>query len=211
MNHAGFFILEGCEAAGKTTQLRLLEAALRERGHEVLSSREPGGTAIGDGIRAILLDQSHAGTIQPLTSMLLFNASRRQWMHEIVEPALAAGKIVLGDRSFLSTMVYQSFVEGLDQDFTKEVCLEAMGGKIPDQIFLLDISIPEMRRRLTKDADQKTSRYDVQGDEFHAKIREGYLAQIDLFPGLIEKIDGEAPVGEITDVLLHRILARLGE
>lgn len=206
MKKSGFFILEGGEAVGKTTQLKLIGDILSERGFDVLMSREPGGTAIGESIRALLLDQTHGGVIQPMTSMLLFNASRRQWMYEIVEPALAAGKIVLGDRSFLSTMVYQSYVEGVDPEFTKEACLHAMGGKMPDRIFLLDISGEAMRRRLTDDADNKTSRYDVMEDGFHQGIREGYLAQIERFPGLIERVDGEKPVAEITEMIIAEIL-----
>ncbi len=201
----GFFILEGPEAAGKTTQLRLIVDALNAIGHDVLASREPGGTAIGERIRAVLLDPGNEGIIQPLTSMLLFNASRRQWMHEVVEPALAAGKTVIGDRSFLSTMVYQAYVEGLDPAFTREVCMKAMGGRMPDRIFLLDIPPEEIRRRLTKDAMDKTSRYDVMGDAFHAKVREGYLAQRDLFPGLIEPIDGEALPEEIARIIVGRM------
>jgi dTMP kinase len=168
---SGFFILEGCEAVGKTTQLKLIEKALTERGYNVLTTHEPGGTTIGESIRTILLDPAHAGTIQPFTNLLLFNASRHQWMKEIVVPALAAGKIVIGDRSFLSTMVYQSYVEGLDAEFTKSVCVKAMDGVMPDKIFLLDIPIEEIRRRLTADAAEKTTRYDVMDDSFHAKVR----------------------------------------
>jgi dTMP kinase len=203
---AGFFILEGCEAVGKTTQLKRLEAALREQGHDIVVTREPGGTVIGERIRAILLDREHAAAIQPFTSSLLFNASRRQWVHEVVRPALDAGKIVLADRSFLSTMVYQSYVEGEDPVFTKEVCLKAMEGTMPDTIFLLDISLKEMKQRLVANAGEKTTRYDVKEEAFHAKVREGYLAQIDLFPGLIEKIDGEVPVEEVSGAILGKIL-----
>jgi dTMP kinase len=201
----GFFILEGCEAAGKTTQLRLIEKALTERGYNVLATREPGGTAVGESIRAILLDPAHAGTIRPFTNLLLFNASRHQWMKEIVTPALTAGKIVIGDRSFLSTMVYQSYVEGLDAEFTKSVCLRAMDGVMPDKIFLLDIPIEEIRHRLSADAAEKTTRYDVMDDSFHARVREGYLAQIERFPGLIERMNGRAPAGEIADAIVRSI------
>jgi dTMP kinase len=204
---SGFFILEGCEAAGKTTQLKLIEKALTARGYNVLTTHEPGGTAIGESIRTILLDPAHAGTIQPFTNLLLFNASRHQWMKEVVMPALAEGNIVIGDRSFLSTMVYQSYVEGLDAEFTKAVCLRAMGGVLPDKIFLLDIPIEEIRRRLTVDAAEKTTRYDVMDDIFHAKVREGYLAQIERFPGLIERMDGMKPLGEIANVIINKIIA----
>jgi dTMP kinase len=207
---SGFFVLEGCEAVGKTTQLKRLEQALTEKGFSVLVTREPGGTLIGEQIRSILLDAKYADTIQPLTSLLLFNASRHQWITEVIKPALAAGKMILSDRSFISTMVYQGYVEGLDLDFVKSVCLRAVDNILPNSIFLLDISMEEMKRRLKGSADEKTTRYDVKGEDFHSKIREGYLAQIDKFPGLIEKIDGEMPVEKISEELLTNILAVLG-
>lgn len=203
---SGFFVLEGCEAVGKTTQLKKLEQALIEKGLPVVVTREPGGTLIGEKIRSILLDATHADTIQPLTSLLLFNASRHQWMHEVVMPALAAGNIVIGDRSFLTTMVYQGYIEGLDSEFVKSICLKAINNVLPDKIFLLDISLEEMQRRLKESSAEKTTRYDIKGEDFHKKAREGYLAQIEQFPGLIEKIDGEMPVETITQTLLTRIM-----
>jgi dTMP kinase len=104
-------------------------------------------------------------------------------------------------------MVYQSYVEGLDAEFTKSVCVKAMDGVMPDKIFLLDIPIEEIRRRLTADAAEKTTRYDVMDDSFHAKVREGYLAQIEKFPGLIEKMDGAASIEKIADEIIGRIVA----
>jgi dTMP kinase len=206
---SGFFVLEGCEAVGKTTQLKRLEQALIEKGFSVLVTREPGGTLIGEQIRSILLDAKYADTIQPLTSLLLFNASRHQWIHEVIKPALAAGKVILSDRSFISTMVYQGYVEGLDLDFVKSVCLRAVDNILPDKIFLLDISVEEMKRRLKGSPDEKITRYDIKGEDFHKKIREGYLAQIDELPGLIKKIDGESPVEDISHRLLDEILTFL--
>ncbi len=204
---SGFFVLEGCEAVGKTTQLKRLESALTGKGLPVVVTREPGGTLIGEKIRSILLDASHADAIQPLTSALLFNASRHQWMEEIVLPALAAGKIVLSDRSFLATIVYQGYAEGLDIEFLTSLCMRAIGGKMPDKIFLLDISMEETERRLRMAGEEKTTRYDVKGSDFLQRIREGYLAQIDRFPGLIERIDGEMPLEAITEELLKKMTA----
>lgn len=204
---SGFFVLEGCEAVGKTTQLKRLESALIEKGLLVTVTREPGGTLIGEKIRSILLDPLYTDTIRPLTSALLFNASRHQWMNEIVMPSLEAGKIVLSDRSFLTTIVYQGYVEGLDIDFLTSLCTKAIEDKMPDKIFLLDISMEEMERRLRMAGEEKTTRYDIKGSDFHRKIREGYLAQIDRFPGLIERIDGEMPLEAITEELLKKITA----
>ena len=204
-----FFILEGCEAVGKTTQLVKVEKALKERGLPVVVTREPGGTLFGEQIRSIVLDSAHKDTIQPLSSLFLFNAARHQWMHEIVTPALAAGNIVLSDRSFLTTMVYQGYVEGLDIEFVKSTCLKAVGNVLPEKIFLLDISSEEMQRRLKATAHEKKTRYDIMAADFHRKAREGYLAQIAAFPNLIERIDGELPVDTIANHLVERIVSTL--
>jgi len=204
-----FFVFEGCEAVGKTTQLKRIEAALREKGFPVIVTREPGGTVVGEKIRSVVLDPVHADTIQPLASLLLFNAARHQWMHEVVKPALAAGKTVLSDRSFLTTMVYQSYIEGIDADFVHALCMKAVDGVLPDKIFLLDISDDELQRRLLGSREEKTTRYDIKGEAFHRKAREGYLAQVARFPGLIERIDGEGPVETITDNMLGRIVSML--
>lgn len=206
-----FFVLEGCEAVGKTTQLKRLEKLLAEKGFSVVITREPGGTALGEKIRSVVLDPAHADVIQPVASLMLFNAARHQWMHEVVTPALARGQVVLSDRSFLTTMVYQSYIEGIDKEFTKALCMKAVNGVLPDKIFLLDISNEEMQRRLRggTNANEKTTRYDVKGEDFHRKAREGYLAQIAEFPGLIERIDGEMPIDAITETLAKKIIAML--
>lgn len=205
--NVGFFALEGGEAVGKSTQLRRIAELLENEGFEVVVTREPGGTKIGDRIRAILLDAKHSDTIRPYTELLLLNASRHQWMHEIVLPAIEKNAIVLADRSFISTMVYQSYVEGIDAGFAKSICMKAMEGVIPDKVFLLDISLQTMMARLRENALEKITRYDTKEEAFHAKVREGYLAQIEAFPELIEKVDGEAPVEDITQHIFQRILS----
>lgn len=204
-----FFVLEGCEAVGKTTQLKRLETALKALGMPVVVTREPGGTAVGEKIRSIVLDPAYSESIQPIASLMLFNAARHQWMHEVVTPALAAKQVVLSDRSFLTTMVYQSYIEGLDAEFVRSLCMAAVNNVLPDKIFLLDISSEEMQRRLRANVSEKTTRYDIKGEAFHRKAREGYLAQIDAFPGLIERIDAERPIEEITEALLGKITAVL--
>ena len=177
----------------------------------MLTTREPGGTAIGEQLRSIVLDPAHTGTIKPLTSLLLFNASRHQWLNEVVAPALAQDTVVLADRSFLTSMVYQGYIEGIDMDFVQSICLRAMGNVMPDKIFLLDISPEEIRRRLNATSGEKTTRYDVMADDFHTKAREGYLAQAGRFPDLIKKIDGQAPIDEITEGIVDHITAHLDQ
>lgn len=200
-----YFVLEGGEAAGKTTQLIHLQTALEHAGHHVQIVREPGETTLGRELRRLITSQDYASTIRPLTSLYMLSAARHQMMEEIVQPAIAAGKIILGDRSFMSSMVYQSYIEGLDHAMTKAMCLQAIKNIVPSKIFLIDLPTEEAMRRLRAAENEKVSRYDVQGAEFHERVRRGYLAQIDHFPELIEKINGEQSVEAITQMLLTRI------
>ncbi len=209
---SGYFVLEGCDAAGKSTQIRLLAALLEARGYAVTVVREPGGTRLGDRIRAMLLARDDDERVEPFTSLLLFNASRCQLIEGIVKPALREGRIVLSDRSFISTLAYQACAEGVDPLFARELCLRAIGGAMPDKVFFLDISVEETGRRIAASrgtCEEKDSRYDLRAAAFHAKVREGYRAQAAAFPGLIETIDGHAPVGEVTRMLSAAILAHV--
>ena len=144
--------------------------------------------------------------MDPLTSLFLFNAARRQFIKEVVKPALVAGKIVISDRFLLSTIVYQGYAEGIDVDFVRQVCLKTVQGCIPHKTFLLDISVEEMKKRLMARGDAGNDRYDQMSLLFHEKVREGYLAEWEKDKTHIERVDGEAEEREITDRLLQKIL-----
>ena len=139
-------VLEGPEAVGKSTQARLLAGWLQSRGLEVVSLREPGGTSLGDQLRGILLDPgSH---LSSRTEALLFMASRAELMEQVVRPALAARKVVLLDRFFLSTYAYQVAGRGLPEGDVQAANRFATGGLIPDLTLLLQLPLDESRRRL---------------------------------------------------------------
>lgn len=204
-----FIVVEGIECSGKTTQLARIAAELRKKGYAVLETREPGGSAIGERIRSIVKDPAYATVIEPLTSLYLFSAARRQFMKEIVQPALDAGTIVLSDRSFLSTIVFQGYAEGLNIDFIRDVCARTVEGCMPDRIFLLDITTQEMKKRLAARAVAGGDRYDEMDVSFHEKVRNGYLAEQKKDAGCIELVDAQRSVEAITADILQRVEALL--
>ena len=133
-----FFSFDGVDGVGKSTQIRLLAEALRERGREVVTCRDPGGTALGERLRDILLNH-HATPIHRRSEMLLFMASRAQLVEEVIRPALAEGKIVISDRYLLATVVYQAHAGGLSPDDVWRVGEVTVGGIMPKLTFLLDM------------------------------------------------------------------------
>ncbi len=204
-----FIVIEGVECAGKTTQIRKLGAALKEKGRSVYMAREPGSSEIGERIRVILKDPAQSGTMDPLTSLFLFNAARRQFIKEAVEPALARGDLVLSDRFFLSTIAYQGHAEGLDIDFVRALCAQTVQGCLPDKTFLLDIGMQEMKKRLIARGGAEKERYESMALSFHEKVRQGYYAEWAFDPAHIERINGERSAESIAEEILQKILPLL--
>jgi dTMP kinase len=175
MKGRGLFIsLEGPEGAGKTTQQRRLAARLRAAGYDVFVTREPGGTAIGEQIRRILLDAGHAH-MAPQTEMLLFAASRAQFVAEMVRPALDMGKIVLSDRYVHASLAYQGFARGLGVELVRAVNEVATGGLYPDLTILLDVPSDLGLRRALEERAAKADRMERETLDFHERAREGFL------------------------------------
>jgi dTMP kinase len=137
---------EGPEGCGKTTQLRLLAAYLRDQGHDVLTTREPGGTPIGDRVRAILLDPAHTEMLPP-AEFLLFSAARAQHVGQVIRPHLARGGIVLCDRYADSSLAYQGYGHQLDLDVLWAITRFATGGLLPDLTIYLDVPVDVGLRR----------------------------------------------------------------
>jgi dTMP kinase len=172
---SGLFIsLEGPEGAGKTTQQQRLAARLRAAGHDVFVTREPGGTAIGEQIRRLLLDTNHHG-MTPQTEMLLFAASRAQFVAEMVRPALEMGKIVLSDRYVHASLAYQGFARGLGVDLVRAVNDVATGGLYPDLTILLDVPPDLGLRRALEGRHAAADRMEGETLDFHERVREGFL------------------------------------
>jgi dTMP kinase len=199
MQRGKFITFEGIDGCGKTTQIRLLAQWFRERGIEPVETIEPGGTAIGQQIRRILLDPANAD-IQPRTELLLYFASRAQNVEQVIRPAMESGGIVLCDRFTDSTLVYQGCGRGLDTDVVVELDRIACRGLKPDVTFLIDIdlgtSLARARRRNER-VGQSESRIDDESTAFHERVRQGYLALAQREPHRFVVIDGRAQVGEV--------------
>jgi dTMP kinase len=201
---AGLFItFEGPEGSGKTTQIRLLAAALAQHDVSTLVTREPGGTSIGNGIRAILLDPVH-GEMSPRAEALLFNAARAQLVDEVIRPALAQGKIVLCDRYADSTLAYQGYGRGQNLAALRKLAAFATGGLSPDLTIFLDIDPWRGLERKQVGVTQEWNRMEEQALAFHQAARRGYLALAAAEPGRWAVIDATQEVEAIHRVILRR-------
>ncbi|WP_125131403.1 dTMP kinase [Microbacterium sp. 10M-3C3] len=171
---AGLFVtLEGGDGAGKTTQARMLEDWLVASGRTVVRTREPGGTDVGVLIRDIVLH--HRGDIAPRAEALLYAADRAHHVASIVRPALERGDVVVQDRYLDSSVAYQGAGRVLDGDEVRQLSLWATGGLLPDLTVLLDLDPARARARLDAD-DKPFDRLESERDDFHARVREAFLA-----------------------------------
>lgn len=185
-----FITFEGLDGSGKTTQVKELAAALRAHGHQVLLTREPGGTEIGDRIRDILQDKVHTA-MTPQAELLLFCASRAQIVAEVIRPHLEAGGIVICDRFADSTIAYQGYGRGIDLDLLHAVIGFATGGLQPDLTLYLDITPEEgiARRQQASLFGEEFSRIDQMALEFHHRVHQGYRDLMAAEPGRWLRID----------------------
>jgi dTMP kinase len=192
-----FVVLEGPDASGKTTQLKLLSQELTQRGIPHITTREPGSTQVGEALRRVLLDPKQQ--IRPLTELLLMVADRHEHVEEVIRPALAAGKWVLCSRYTMSSLAYQGHGRGLDLALIRELNRLATGGLEPDYVFLLDLPPQEAYRRT-----QMRDRFEGEGLTFFTQVRAGYLELIRNLPrGYL--IDATAPPHEICREILARL------
>ncbi|MCW5874630.1 MAG: dTMP kinase [Anaerolineales bacterium] len=201
-----FITLEGPEGSGKTSQIPRLADALRAAGHQVLTTREPGGTPIGDQIRKVLFDLGNK-TMQPRSEILLFQASRAQLVDEVIRPALADGQVVLCDRYADSTMAYQGYGHEMDLAQLAELVRFATGGLKPDLTVFLDIKPQDGLRR--RDADGNWNRLDDYKLEFHERVYAGYKALIAAEPQRWEVVDAARTPDEVAANLAQVVLDRL--
>ena len=202
----GYFItLEGPDGAGKTTQLTRLLSAATHLGIETVRTREPGGTPVGDAVRKILLDPDF-GEMVPLTEVFLYAAARAQLFHECIGPSLRQGKLVLCDRFIDSTLAYQAYGGDLDFDFVLQTNMQAIGGRLPNRTFMLDIN-PEagLSRRDRALAD----RIEQKSLTFHNRVRSGFLALSQRYPQRIVVIDGTLSEDEVFAVIWRHVRPEL--
>jgi len=204
--HAGLFItIEGIDGSGKSTQAERLREALQARNQTVLQLREPGGTRIGEAIRQVLLAKESDG-MSAETELLLFEAARAQLVRTVIEPALAAGSIVLSDRFMDSTVAYQGYGRGMDLDLVDRLNAFAIGRCKPHLTILLDLE-PEQAMARLGSRPGKTDRLDDEGIAFMRRTRDGYLKIAERDPDRYRILKADLP----EDALLDQILTILKE
>lgn len=201
MRHAPFITLDGLDGSGKTSQMARLSGWLRDRGIDVVTCRDPGSTATGDAVRAILLDR-HDLALAATTEMLLYMAARAQLVAEVVRPALERGSWVVSDRYLLANVVYQGHAGGLEPDVVRSVGAIATGGLAPDLTLLLDIDLATAARRLARPLD----RLERRGDDYRSRVRTGYLAEARADPERIVVVDAAADPDVVAD-RIHAVVA----
>lgn len=212
-----FITFEGIEGSGKTTQIQQLAQQLRQRGYQVLQTREPGGCQIADQIRSILLHPDNAAMVSR-AELLLYAAARAQHVEEIVQPALNAGMIVLCDRFTDATLAYQGDGRGLDRNLIKQLNQLAAGDCNPDLTLLFDLPVEiGLGRALQRESLQQDSsegRFERETLDFHQRIKNGYLALAAAEPERFEILDADQPpeqIGrQITAIVENFLQAKTG-
>ena len=196
-----FISLEGIEGCGKTTQLKHLSAYFADKGRPFVVTCEPGGTAIGKKIRSILLDPASKGLV-PAAELLLYMADRAQHIHSLIRPRLAEGKVVVCDRYFDATVVYQGFARGLDTGFICDLHRIIFEDLKPDITLLLDLPPRIGLARAWQELDSGNrsgteSRFEEETINFHEKVRAGYLELAGREPKRYKIIDASRPIDEV--------------
>jgi dTMP kinase len=187
-----FITFEGVDGSGKSTQARLLAERLRANGREVVGTREPGGTKIGERIRELLLGSDR---VAPWAEAMLFSAARAQLVDEVIRPALARGAHVVCDRYLDSSLAYQGLARGLGVERVLEVNLAVTGTLLPDRTFLLVVpgDVAAERR------GQSPDRIEREGDEFAAEVDRAYREIAEVFPERVVVLDGTEDPGELAE------------
>ena len=203
-----FITFEGPEGSGKTVQSQALYEHLRERGLSVCLTREPGGTAIGDQIRQVLLSPENAEML-PSTEILLFSASRAQLVGQVIRPLLEQGTIVICDRYADSTLAYQGYGHGLDLDLLRAITRFATGGLRPDLIIYLDMDVEEGLRRKRETAEW--NRLDRKEIAFHQRVRRGYREMMAAEPQRWLVLDAARPFEEVREAIMARVEEAMGK
>jgi dTMP kinase len=205
-----FLSLEGGEAAGKSVQAARLAETVGTGGRGVLLTREPGGTPFAERIRDVLL---HAREVDltPESQALLFSAARAQHTRDVIRPALAAGKVVVADRYFDSTLAYQGYGLGADLDGLRAMTRFAVGSLVPQRTFLIDVPVAVTLSRLG--ARSGAARWDrFHGDDraFYERVRDGYLRLAAAEPGRFVVIDGDRPEEAVAADIRRQVDQLLG-
>ncbi len=205
----GFFLtVEGIDGCGKSTQAELLTAALQKLGFDVVLTRQPGGTAIGQAIRSLIVNDHKS--LAPMAELLLMMADRAQHVAELIKPNLEAGRIVLSDRYIDSSVAFQGYGRGIDIDTVDELNRLATGGLLPDLTLLFDLSLEQARARLDKRENAESALaltgFDEEKHDFHIRVRDGYLKIADKHPSRIQIVAATGNVEEVHEKVLTLVL-----
>lgn len=202
-----FVVFEGADGTGKSTQVAAVSEALCAAGHEVVVTREPGGSTVAETLRDIILDPAHE--IDPMTETLMFAAARADHLHKTIRPALAAAKIVISDRFVGSSIAYQAAGRGVSQDTVTEINRYATGDVTPDVTVVLDldeaVAGPRRQGRGTL-----VDRMESAPDGFQQAVRASFLAQAEASPDRHLVIDATQPAETITQQVLQHLRTHLG-
>ncbi|OCA91633.1 dTMP kinase [Pseudobacillus wudalianchiensis] len=210
MRQGVFITIEGPEGAGKTSIIQKLKQGLEERGQVVMATREPGGIAIAEQIREVILNKENI-SMDGRTEALLYAAARRQHLVEKVSPALKEGHIVLCDRFIDSSLAYQGYARGLGMEAVYEINRFAIGELMPHLTLLFDVRPEVGLERIKAHKEREVNRLDLEALSFHEKVREGYLQLADKFPERIAVVNAEASIQSVYQESLKLILAKVEE
>ncbi|WP_442602116.1 dTMP kinase [Paenibacillus sp. KN14-4R] len=208
MNKGIFISFEGGEGAGKTTVIKEVAAYLESEGIVVTLTREPGGIQIAEKIRTIVLDKNNT-TMDGRTEALLYAAARRQHLVEKVIPALAEGQVVLCDRFIDSSLAYQGYARGLGMDEVYNINQFAILDCMPDMTIFMDVRPEVGLARIHANADRDVDRLDLETNQFHDKVYEGYHILLGKYPNRIVKVDAEREPSEICKEVNRMIMQKI--
>ena len=207
-----FITFEGIEGCGKSTQITRLANILTAGGHEVIVTREPGGCAIADQIRAVLLDAQNTAMV-PMAELMLYAAARAQHVAEVIAPALARGAIVLCDRFADATRAYQAYGRGLPHTLIEALNDLACGTTVPHLTVLLDCPVPvglgRARSRIDATAGPKEERFELESLAFHERVRHGYQQIALQQPERFCMIDADGSLDQIACRIKEAVLPRI--
>ena len=201
---------EGSEGSGKSTQIAHLAEQLQEVGREVVSTREPGGTEIGEQVRNIIVHNSKGDEMCAETELLLFAASRAQLVREIIAPNLLKGVVVLCDRYIDSSTVYQGVARNLSRDPVQQINQFAVGNVLPDLTIVLDVPTGVSLNRINQRASDLPNRMERENIDFYKKVRDGYLVLARSLPRRFFVVDGTQPEDKVRRLIWAEVKKRLG-
>lgn len=201
-----FITVEGPDGAGKTTQLQLLADHLKAEGYEIVMTREPGGTRIGNEIRSLILNPDFK-EMDEMTEILLYAASRAQHVNELIRPALEAGKIVLCDRFIDASIAYQGYGLGYSIEQVQEINRQATNDLTPDRTYLFDLTVADSKRRMVERG--ALDRIEQRDDDFRQRVYEGFLTLAEQEPERIQLVDANHSIDDLQQILRQDVLTYL--